>query len=797
MANIPNLLVRHFPRFRSMPSAQNQQTSFPAAPPSPSAGGHEMRDYYAAREISRPPLLSSSHPTPYLGLRARLSQVWINRWTILLLLVLIRTLLAIASLDDNLGSAREKALSACTSVENVGSAMASMPHYLSGGVNELTADGIDKAVNGLMHMLTLSVTGVQEMVVFIINLLISTYVCLITFVVAGSLHMAIEVAEKVGDFLNSTAKEVGDDLANVANGFQNTMNGFLNGIDNIGDFFTGKDTPPPKIDLTKQIDRLNNLQLPAAYDEGLMKLNNSIPTFKEVQNFTNNAIRFPFQEVKKLLNESLPTYRMNRTMFPVPQKEQLTFCSDSNGINDFFDDLVNIEQVARKIFIGVLVAAAVLACVPMAYREIRRWRLMQERAALVKKEAVDNMDAVYLVSRPYTSSVGLTLSSKCASPRRKAAIRWSVAYATTVPALFVLSLAVAGLLGCLCQYILLRTIEKEVPGLTNQVGAFADKVVIQLNNASQQWAVGTNDIINATNTKINDDVFGWVNTTTGAMNNTLNTFVDGMMEGLNATFGGTPLYDPVLEVLNCLVLLKVQGISKALTWVSNNAYISFPEMPVDTFSLGALDSMSENGNNSLLATGPASGASDEISDAVLKVTRKLYSAIREEAIISACILIIWFVIVIIGVVRSAFLLLKGGDPSSEGPVPPQYKLDLDGFFPSNGVATSHTPSYEQATTRSIDSDANRYYGQAYTLDRKPIPTFQFDKPASPVIDLPYPPDEKVGMVGVQNVESATHRPDNTRSSSYGNLAVTTPIEPTPQTKIYYTHGSQDPFADPR
>ncbi|KAF2228213.1 hypothetical protein BDZ85DRAFT_13200 [Elsinoe ampelina] len=782
-----------------MPSAQNQQQSFPIAPPTSSAGGHEMRDYYAARDVPRPFFLPSSQTTPYLGLRARLSQVWINRWTILLLLVLIRTLLAIASLDDNLDSARDKALSACTSVENVGSAMASMPHYLSGGVNSLTADGIDKAVNGLMHMLTLSVTGVQEMVVFIINLLISTYVCLITFAVGGSLHVAIEVAETVGDFLNSTAKEVGQDLAKAADGFQNTVNSFLNGVDNIGDFFTGKDTPPPKIDLTEQINRLNSLQLPAGYDAGLAKLNDSIPTFKEVQNFTNNAIRLPFQEVKKLLNESLPNYRMNRSMFPVPQKEQLTFCSDSNGINDFFDNLIEIEQIARKIFLGVLIAAAILVCIPMAYREIRRWRLMEERAALVKKEAVDNMDAVYLVSRPYTSSAGLTLASKCASPRRKAAVRWSVAYATTVPALFVLSLAIAGLLGCLCQFILLKTIEKEVPGLTNQVGAFADKVVFQLNNASQQWAVGTNDIINSTNAKINEDVFGWVNTTTGAMNDTLNTFVDGMMKGLNVTFGGTPLYDPVLEVLNCLVLLKVQGISKALTWVSDNAYISFPEMPVDTFSLGALDSMSENGNNSLLATGPASGATDEISEAVLKVTRKLYSAIREEAIISTCILLIWFIIVLIGVIRSAFLLLKGGDLNSNSPIQPQHKQDLDGFSPSDdkNIAMTQRPSYEHGTARSVDSDDTKYYGQAYTTSPNPIPTFQFDRPASPIINPPYPHDEKVGRVGVQNVESVTHRPEHARASSYGNLAVTTPIDPSPQTKIFYQPGSRDPFADPR
>ncbi|KAG9706476.1 hypothetical protein KCU77_g22649, partial [Aureobasidium melanogenum] len=78
-----------------MSSAENQQHAFPAAPPSLSAGDHEMRNYYATQDVPRPSSNQTSYLTPYLGLRARLSQVWINRWTILILLVLIRALLAI------------------------------------------------------------------------------------------------------------------------------------------------------------------------------------------------------------------------------------------------------------------------------------------------------------------------------------------------------------------------------------------------------------------------------------------------------------------------------------------------------------------------------------------------------------------------------------------------------------------------------------------------------------------------------------------------------------------------------
>lgn len=71
--------------------------------------------------------------TPYLGLRARLTQIPINRWTILILLVLARMCILFDGLNTNFTSAQQEATSACSKVEDIGSTLASMPHYLSLG----------------------------------------------------------------------------------------------------------------------------------------------------------------------------------------------------------------------------------------------------------------------------------------------------------------------------------------------------------------------------------------------------------------------------------------------------------------------------------------------------------------------------------------------------------------------------------------------------------------------------------------------------------------------------------------
>ena len=667
-----------------MSSPQDQRrAAFPAVPSSLSAGGHGMTGEYAAPEPAlapRPVVHSLDDLTPYLGLRARLSQVWLNRWTILILLVLARVLIAIGNLHDRIDAAEADALSACTTVESMGSAMASMPHYMSQGTNELAARGVEKAVNGLEQMLLLTITGLEEIFVFWINMLYGTYECLLTFAVGGSAHAALALTQDVTDFLNKTLGDVQNDLHKGVDGFQNGMNSFLGGLSSIPSVFGGH-ADPPKVDLTSQINELNNLKLPDDINQQLAKLNSSIPDFAEVHAFTDKILRTPFEDVKQLLNSTLGPFTFNSSVFPVPQKEQLTFCSDDNGIADFFDSLYGIADTARKIFIAVLLLAAILACVPVALLELRRWRSMRQRAALVVTSARDPLDVVYIAARPYTAGAGLKLARNFASTKRQILTRWFVAYVTSLPALFVLAVALAGFFSCLCQYILLQAIKKEVPALAGQVGAFADQVVTKLDNASAAWANGTNAEILNVNNDINQHVFGWVNTSTTAVNDTLNTFISNATDVLHKTFDGTILADPVQQIFNCLIGLKVAKIEQGLTWVHDHAHIDFPLFPNDTFSQGAAKALANNNDgtnaqgDSFLAD-PGSGASDKITAAVVSLVDKLTDGIRTEALIATGVLLCYVAVVILGLLWVLVRLCRRERGRAEGGV--SYAGDLDG-----------------------------------------------------------------------------------------------------------------------
>lgn len=656
--------------------------------------------------------IQTLHPndlTPYLGLRARLSQVWINRWTILLLLVLVRVLIAIGDVRSDMAHAKREALSACTAVESMGSAMASMPHYLADGVNELAASGIDEAVNGLKSMLVLIITGVEEIVLFVIKIMYQTYLCLITMAVRGTVSVGVGLLEDVGNAVNNTLKTVRSDIQKTVSTFEDGLHQFADAVNTAASFLGAS---LPTLDLSNPLNELDNWSIPPSFDQKLEELNSSIPTFAEVQTFTENVIKLPFEEVKKLINTSLGEYHFDRSAFAVPAKKQLTFCNQNDGINNFFDGVTQVAITARTIFIAVLTAAAVLVCIPMAWQEIRKWRQMKERSQLVRKEAHDPMDVVYIVSRPYTAAVGIKAASHFSNSRRQILVRWAVAYATSVPALFVLALAIAALFSCLCQYIILRCIAKTVPELSSEVGAFADKVVDTLQNASAEWANDANQAIIDFDDELNNNIFGWVNTSTHAVNSTLNTFVDKTHDVLNETFGGTLLYEPITEVFFCLIGLKIESFQKGLTWVSDHAHIDFPLFPNDTFSRGAAASISNNASNpadSFLA-GANDQTSNKITEVVMEVINKLQNGLLTETFVALAILGVWVLIALIGFLR-AFLLFWGRDRSrGEGggyamePVPnPSLPPDSNAFhevpltaLPKNALDSGAMLQYETA-----------------------------------------------------------------------------------------------------
>lgn len=628
--------------------------------------------------------------TPYLGLRARLSQVWANRWTILLLLVLLRVLLSIAGLDEDVDEANSKALRACTKVEDVGSAMASMPHYLSVGVNEMSAMGIEKTVSALVSVLGLVITGVQELIIFVIEMVTSMYVCLIVAFIESGLDVAAHVSEKVTDAMNSAISRIADTISDRAGDVEDFLNDIKGPIE---DSFLGGALPDiPDVDLTGPVDRLKDIEINDDFVDDIKKLREDMPTFNEVRNMTREAIRTPFRLLKEKVDEEFGNYTFDRSVFPVAQKQGLEFCSGNNAISDFFDHLRDLIRTARIVFIVVISVLAILAMVPMAYYEIMRWRRHREHAKLVGDHSYDPMDVVYIASRPTSASWGIKFASRFQGKRQILA-RWAWAYATSFPALFVLALGIAGLFACACQAIMLKIIEDQVPRLAAEVGEFADDVVGSLAAVSNEWADSANGVVLSTQDDINEDLLGWARTATSAVNDTLNTFTDTMQTGLETVFNGTILKKPIEDVIRCTIGLRVEAVQSGLTWVHDHAKVTFPTLPNDTFSKGAQESIEDDSDMTTFLATPSSVTTDEVTGAVQYVVDKLRAHIIMEALISTGVILVYVILVMMGVIRALVGMASPGGRNEgmrytgdkRGPLTPrEHAAGSDERFPRFG-----------------------------------------------------------------------------------------------------------------
>jgi len=363
----------------------------------------------------------------------------------------------------------------------------------------------------------------------------------------------------------------------------------------------------------------------------------------------------------------------------------------------------------KNILIGVLAALALIAMIPMGYREWHTYRTTRRHVYMLSDQSrdFDPVDVVYIATRPHSQIFGLKFAKFFKSTRRQVLVRWAVSYITSPPALFVLSLGLAGLASVLCQYIILKQVESRAPALAAEIGKFGGLVVDKLEGASKEWTVKSNEALNSTNAELNQELFGWVKDGTDSLNDTLNEFVDKMHDGVDTFLGGTPLAGAVKDVLDCLITIKVEGIQKAITWAHDHAHITFPLLPDDVFSRGALKSVSSDADaSSNFLSNPDSMATDQITDVVMKLTNKWEKMIAQEAQISAAIVGVWLLIVVIAIIRTLVLFFgrdlnrgEGGSNLAPGSLPSD-RLDVFGnraaapVFPTFGPSpnTPYPPS---------------------------------------------------------------------------------------------------------
>jgi hypothetical protein len=157
-----------------------------------------------SRWISPPPVYDShSHsvPTttlkPYLELPYILSLTWLAYPILSLLFVAFRLQISSASAQDSISTAKANLLASCRAAETAATATASMPRYLAEVSNQQFVDAVNATLNGARETLVLSLTVMEAVINFLIDIYRSTFFCFLELIVRGTLSVLIGAVQEV------------------------------------------------------------------------------------------------------------------------------------------------------------------------------------------------------------------------------------------------------------------------------------------------------------------------------------------------------------------------------------------------------------------------------------------------------------------------------------------------------------------------------------------------------------------------------------------------------------------------
>jgi hypothetical protein len=275
----------------------------PDFPLRPSPADAPVMSSIPSRSQSPPPGYGASGLKPYLELPHLISLAWLAYPILSLLFIAFRLQLSLDASKDSIASAKDNLIASCLAAEKAATSAASFPRYMAIATNQRIVEAVNDTMEGARAALVLSLTVMEAIINFLVDIYRSTFLCFVELVVRGGLALLISAVQEASSHMSSCPSErssysllqISDAITSSLNGIrtniQNDVSGInsaittlVNGINDINPF---KKITAPQFNIPS-LDALQNVTIPNDFENALISLNNSLPTFKEIKDVVNN-----------------------------------------------------------------------------------------------------------------------------------------------------------------------------------------------------------------------------------------------------------------------------------------------------------------------------------------------------------------------------------------------------------------------------------------------------------------------------------------------------------------------------
>ncbi|KAK1226080.1 plasma membrane fusion protein prm1 [Marasmius sp. AFHP31] len=616
--------------------------------------------------------MSTTSLKPYLELRHYLSLTWLAYPILSLLFVAFRLQISLGSAQDSIASAKANLISSCKAAERAATSAASMPRFMALATNEQFADTVNASLNAARAALVLSLTVMEAIINFIIDLYRSTFLCFLELVIRGGLAIIIGAVKEFGDALEKVVSGLGTAIQNSINDANGVIKGAIDAINKVNPF---SDIQPPQIPVPN-LDDLKNFQFPNTLENSLTQLNSTLPTFNDIKQKLEDLINTPFELLKKDINETFSGISFDRSVLPVPAQNTLTFCNDldTSVVDDVGRDLIKIAKIGVIIMIVLALILIALNCALEWYK----WRCQLNNMEYTRQAWANDRTVSYTgpASQPSVTLSNhnlLMLHATTAHPLitrivnqvsnrlnlsaiTQTRMSWYLSYIFHNPALACFLIGFFGLLSVQIQLAAIGPLqakyaEREAAAVSDFSNTIFTSVNDSMYNQSAAYANDVNGRVDTMQTTINQGVFGWVNGTTTTINTTINEVYDDIQKAVDTVFKGTILEQPAQEFLRCLIGTKVDAIENALTFLHDNLKVDIPRMNQSALVLSQSSVDEATKPIALAAVGDGSGSEGGGNGGIVARLVNAYAeSLRKERLMYLIFLGLWAFVCLLGLI---------------------------------------------------------------------------------------------------------------------------------------------------
>ncbi|KAF9050020.1 hypothetical protein BJ165DRAFT_1455879 [Panaeolus papilionaceus] len=609
----------------------------------------------------------STSLTPYLRLPHLLSLTWLAYPILSLLFVAFRLQISLKDAQESLSGAKDNLLASCKAAEEAATSAASMPRYMAIATNKQFADAANGSINAARATLVMSLTMMEAIINFIIDLYRSTFLCFLELVVRGGLALLIGAVNELNELLSNATTALRGSIQSDISSANSAISTAIDAINKVNPF---TDIPKPTIPVPN-LDGLD-ITLPDSFTEALTKLNASIPSVSQLKDQMQDVINTPFELLKKDINDTFAGISFDPAGMPVPQQSRITFCNDLDlsVVDDLSRDFVKMAKIGVIILILIALLLTGCNCLLTWYK----WRCMKSHLEYTRQAWMTDPTIVHTKAST-TPQVTLTdhnlmmlqansehplitrilnqISSKFRlSTTQHIHTNWFLNYIFHAPALACLLIGVIGLLSIQVQLLALGPLvnkydERAAAATANFSDTITNSVNENMYNQSAAYANEVNAQVDAFQSQINNGVFGWVNVTTTSINTTINNFYSDVEGIVGGVFNGTILEGPANEFLKCILGSKVDAIENALTFLHDNLHVNMPRVNQSVLILSP-ESVKEATQPIALAASGGNDSDGKGEGLIPKLVRSYTERLKSERIMFAIFLGIWGVVVLMG-----------------------------------------------------------------------------------------------------------------------------------------------------